>query len=206
MNSVAMRMLDFSRIRISNERWPAHCCVPAFVHAALRANDIHLKEPASLPILLGVHVGADDNNPLDLPIAKTDDVRGVTVSVAERLIQALLDDLKLPIFFRYIPFNEIPLGLYEDVLQETLNMSFIVGLGVDVSKLNIARCQDKALHVFRVVNFNQNYVTLFDDSLECSPPELTCAWDEVERSILAANGGFWLLGPNKANIMLTHGL
>jgi hypothetical protein len=195
-------MRNFSGDCFSNERWPAHCCVPAFVHAALRASGIDLKEPASLPALLGVHVGANDENPLDLQIAETDDARGVTVAVAEKSIQALLDDLKLSISFRYLPFNEIPLSLYEDVLQDALNKGFIVGLGADVSQLDIENCQGKALHVFRVVGFNYNSITLFDDAYECYPPELTRAWHEVERSVLAAESGFWIFGP-KAELALT---
>jgi hypothetical protein len=197
-------MRDSSRACFDNERWPAHCCVPAFVHAALCANGIDLKEPATLPGLLGVHVGADDENPLDLPIAETDDARGVTVTVAERLIQVLIDDLGLPVFFRYLPFNEIPFSLYEDVLQDALNKGFIVGLGVDVSKLNISHCQDKALHVFRVIGFNHKHVTLFDDSRECYPPQFTFAWDEVERSVLSAKGGFWLLGPKPMQLHVLY--
>lgn len=195
-------MRDSSRTCLNNERWPAHCCVPAFVYAALCANGIDLREPTLLPARLGVHVGADDDNPLDLPIAETNNVRGVTVAVAEQLIQVLIDDLELPVFFRYLPFNKIPFGLYEDVLQDALNKGFIVGLGVDVSKLNVSHCQDKALHVFRVIGFNHKHVTLFDDSRECTPPQLTLVWDDVERSVLSAEGGFWLLSPKAATMRL----
>lgn len=196
-------MPNSSKAWIGNGRWPAHCCVPAFVYAALNINGIDFLEPASLPSLLGVHVGPDDDNPLGLPLAEMDDDRGVTVTVAERMIQAMLDELELPIFFRYLPFKEIPLGLYEDVLSDALNKGLVIGLGVDVSKLSIAQCQDKALHVLRVVNSNYKYVMLFDDSYEFVPPELICTWDEVERSVLAAKGGFWLFGP-KIALSLVH--
>lgn len=193
-----IQMSDFTNGSPTNGRWPPHCCVPAFIYASLYSNGIILKDSASLPALLGVHVGIDDENPLDLPIAENGNVRGVTVRAAQQLIQVLIDDLKLPISFKYLPFNEIPFGLYEDVLVKALEKGVIVGVGIDVSKLKISHSPDKGLHVFRVISFHEKYLTLFDDSLECSPPQMTFSWDDVEQGILAAKGGFWFLGSKEA--------
>lgn len=197
------RMPDDTLSWTPNAKWPPHCCVPAFVHAALNANRITPRSPAVLSALLRVRVGAEDENPFGLPVAEPHGVRGVTASDAAQSIQALLADMDSPISFRYVPFNRVPYGMYEEVLHEALLRGLVVGLGLDVAKLDLAPRTSPALHVFRVIGFNNKQVTLFDDSRECSPAEMTRAWDEIELSVLAAFGGFWFFGP-KTELALTN--
>jgi hypothetical protein len=183
-----------------NVQWPAQCCVPAFVYAALRIKGIAFQNPATLPLRLGVCVGPDDANPLGLPVVEEgkDHVHGVAAKAVEPLIQALLTDMMIPMFFRYLPVNKVPLDLYEDIVIDALKEDLVVGLGVDVSQLWTISRGNKALHVFRVLSLLQGKITLFDDSAECTPAKIVCDWEVIEQGMLSARGGFWIFGDRAA--------
>lgn len=186
-------------------QWPPHCCVPAFVHAALEIFGIPFEAPFTLPTLLGVRVGPADSNPLALPVAAPGEVCGVTASEAERSINRLFHDLELPLHFRHVPFNEITLRLYDDVLRCALDRELVVGLGLDYSQLVTPKGKSGTLHVLRVLTMANNQLLLFDDSHECRPPQFSCSWDEVERTVLAVPDGYWLIG-SSANLALAYTL
>lgn len=172
-------------------KWPPHCCVPAFVHAALLHYGVSVKVPETLPSILGVVVGPNDANPLALPISRSQ-IRGVTASEARQRINQLFIELGLPVRFRHVPLKHIDFGLYEDVLECALARELVVGVGVEYSRL--AASERRSQHVLRVLRTTNHRVSLFDDSGETEPAHLTAHWDDLERAILAAPDGFWLVG------------
>lgn len=195
---------DYVLLR-DDAQWPPHCCVPAFVHAALENFGIPFDALSMLPALLGVRVGSADANPLALPVAAPGEVCGVTASEAVRSISRLFHDLELPIHFRHVPFNEITLRLYDNVLRCALDRELVVGLGIDYSQLVTPKGKSRTLHVLRVLNMTNDQLLLFDDSHDRRPPQFSCSWDEVERTVLAVPDGYWLIG-SPANLSLPYTL
>ena len=179
---------------VPGAKWPPHCCVAAFVHAALIEHSIPFEAPAALPSLLGIRVDEGDYNPLMLPIAPPGYVSGLTAAEASLTINKLFRELNLEISYRHIPLNEVMLGLTEDVLSSALQRRLVVGLGVNYSHFYCSRAMADALHVFRVTSFTGNRVILFDDSRELDPPTFGKPWREAELASLAISDGLWLIG------------
>ncbi|MEA3015342.1 MAG: hypothetical protein QOI38_64 [Sphingomonadales bacterium] len=180
-------------------KWPPHCCVPAYVHAALAGFGVSVETPSVLPSLLGVHVGPNDENPLGLPVTSDDSVRGMTASGASKAVPELLKALGSPLSFRHVRFNEIPFALYEDILRAALESRVASAAGVKWSAFDRSPGASDALHLLRVTSFDGGMVSLFDDSRECEPPEMKRPWQELESAVLAAADGFWFIG-SKADL------
>ncbi len=176
-------------------QWPPQCCVPAFFHAALQAYAIPFAAPAALPAMLGVKVGESDANPLELPIARNGEPRGVTASAAKEQIPRILTDIEAPLVFEHWPLNTIPFGLYTDVVEDSLSWNLVLGVGVDFSLFPNAKVSNSTLHVFRITSKVGNKFYLHDDSHECRPPQLVVSAEELERGMIAAKDGFWIIGP-----------
>jgi hypothetical protein len=163
-----------------------------------------LPAPLVLPGLLGVRVGASDLNPLALPIAKEGESKGLTVSDAKVGIRSVLAEISVALSFRHVPFNQIELGLYEDLLRYCIDRGLVVGLGLKWQMIAGDGNNSETLHVVRVLGVEGDNIVLFDDSMECDPPSLTRPWVDVERAVLAAQDGFWIMG-EKGNLVLPYG-
>jgi hypothetical protein len=177
--------------------WPPQCCVSAYIYAALSHHGIRYANPSELPALLETSVRPTDANPLGLPVTTDDSTQGVTAAKATRTLGHLLADIAPTIGFRHLPLKVIPLGLYDEILEDALKRGLTVGVGVDVSLLDLGEHNVPVLHVFRVHSFDRHQITLFDDSKECAPPTIKRSWERIEQAILAAADGFWLIGPEQ---------
>jgi hypothetical protein len=142
-----------------------------------------------------VTVLANDDNPLSLPVAED---WGVTPKVATRKINELFRALRVNLAFRYIPLNEISLELYEEVLNEALSRSIIVGVGLDYNLLANRRLSKPIPHLIRVLSTTSSDVNLFDDSLEHSSTEFRVPWVNLENAVRSVSDGYWLVGARHA--------
>ncbi|KDA02484.1 hypothetical protein HOC_10829 [Hyphomonas oceanitis SCH89] len=109
-------------------------------------------------------------------------------------INRLLSEIGAPIAFRHLPFRKIPFSMYDDALERALGLGLVVGAGVDYAKMPNSQTRVRSQHVFRVVTFKSGSVHLFDDSGECSPPELNLGFEDLTKAIIAAGDGWWLIG------------
>ena len=184
-------------------RWPPQCCVPAFVFGGLSHLGAKINAPLVLPSFLGVRVGPQDSNPLGLPVARMNETTGITASAATIAIATVLAGIDGNFGFRHLPFSKIEFGLYEDVLRHALDRGVVVGVGVKWSELRTSGSDESPLHLLRVTSFDEGVLTLFDDSHELEVPRFQQDWRNVERAILAAGDGFWLLG-NSTNLHVPH--
>lgn len=174
--------------------WPPECCVPAFLHSAMVAKGIIVSVPHALPGILGVCVRADQYNPLGLALADHRSPPGIRAIDAEREINRLFMDLKLPLRFRHIPFLQIALGLWEDVLDAALAKDVVVGLGVDFAVLMQRTTLRPVQHVLRVVARNGNNLDVIDDSGESTPDRFSVTTDSARKAVFAVPDGLWIIG------------
>ena len=177
--------------------WPPQCCVAAFLYSALEGQGVKYESPLALPALLGTNVGPGDKNPLNLPINSDKKLRGLTVSRAVATFAEFFKNECMDLAFRYIAFKEVPLALYGDVLKKALSENISVGLGMDVSYLALHTSSVPANHVFRVTAFDGAEVLLVDESGECETRIFKKEIEVIERAVLAADNGFWLVGPQQ---------
>lgn len=177
------------------------CCVPAFIHSALLMKGIKIEVPEALPSLLGVQVHPDQLNPLHLAVADNENPAGIRAADAEREINRLFDELRLPLFFRHVPFLEVSLGLWEDTLDEALLRDVVVGVGLDLSILTKRSAPRSAHHVMRVLKKTGNQLDLVDDSGEAVEPSFKLSMDQVTQAVLAIPDGLWLVG-NESELQL----
>lgn len=179
--------------------------MPAFLTAALQLSGISSTiDPMSLPRKLGVHVLTGDFNPLNLDVATEDQVPGVTAANTLGRFNSYCSTAGYPVRLRHVPFNTITLGLYEDVLTSALEGSIVVGVGVDFNILRGENVDGNTLHLLRVVGVQEKIVSVFDDSGECAPPALSVDWMTLERAVIGADDGFWLVGsPAKLELPYT---
>jgi hypothetical protein len=174
--------------------WPAQCCVPAFIHAALVHFGITNLVPEALPSILGVRVRPDQENPLGLALANDAYPPGISGADAEREVNRVCRDLGLPIRLRRVPLNSIAFDLWEDVLVAALESGAAVGVGLDYHVLTGADSLRSAQHVLRVVSLREDTFELFDDSGEMVPPHSYVGGDRLHRAIVAIPDGLWIVG------------
>lgn len=129
--------------------WPPHCCVPAFLYSALGKCGVDLPDPLTLPKLLGVQVGPEDINPLQLRITEDFDQRGITCEQAVGRINNYLQKYYPCFAFRHIKFKNIQFKMYGEVLATALEKGLIVGIGVNYTLLK-NRSGEVYRHLFRV--------------------------------------------------------
>lgn len=178
----------------SSRLWPPHCCVPAFVKAALRQLGVDCPGDEAFARFLGVRVAPGQENPFGLTFATETHPAGISAGDAERQINRLCRSLQVPIYFRHVPFRSIAFGLWEDVLQTARRSSAVVGVGVDYHQLEKIEPDRSALHVLRIVECRRNTVKLYDDSGESVPTCFEISHDRLERAVIAASDGYWILG------------
>lgn len=150
--------------------------------------------PETLPSILGVRVRPDQDNPLGLMLADHRYPPGIRAADAEREINRLFVELQLPLRCRRVPFLEIGLGLWEDVLDAALNKNVVVGLGVDFGALTQRTMLNKAEHVLRVLAHNGDHIEVVDDSGEFTLGSFNVTTDRMSRAVLAIPDGFWMIG------------
>jgi hypothetical protein len=158
-----------------------------------------------LPSLLGVRVRDGEDNPLCLGIADPSTPAGLRADDAERAINQLFRDIDAPLRFRRVPFREIAMGLWQEVLDAALERGVVVGLGVNFSILRGHSIQRSAQHVLRVLSRRQEELELFDDSGETTPARFSVPTERACAAVLAIPDGFWMVGPEQA-LHLVHTL
>ncbi|WP_370234660.1 MULTISPECIES: hypothetical protein [Henriciella] len=189
--------------RNSAFEWPPQCCVAAFLNAGLNTFNVPCSTPAVLPSVLGIRVGPDDANPLSLCVAGPGETIGITAKAAALSINRFLSELEAPIRFLHIPFNTIPFGLYSSVLYNALHLGIVIGAGVDYLSLEPNAATKPVRHVFRVSQADAQTATLVDDSAERSPAEFSISLEQLEKAVLAARDGWWLIGPEPELELIT---
>jgi hypothetical protein len=158
------------------------------------AKDVALAVPEVLPSTLGVRVRPDQANPLGLALADHRHPPGIRAADAEREINRFLAELELPLRCRRIPFFEISLGLWEDVLDAALAKGVVVGIGVDFSVLIPQTTPHSSQHVLRVLSRDGDHLEVIDDSGETTPARFIVTTDGVNGAVLAIPDGFWMIG------------
>jgi hypothetical protein len=177
--------------------WPPECCVPAFLNSAMVVKHVALGVPDVLPSKLGVRVRPDQDNPLGLAIANHRYPPGIRATDADREINRFFAELELPLRFRRIPFLQITLGLWEDVLDAALAKSVVVGLGTDFEVLMQRATPRSAQHLLRVLARNGDHLDVIDDSGETTPAHFSVKADRVHKAVLAVPDGFWMIGTDQ---------
>lgn len=175
------------------DSWPPHCCVPAFINAALIRLGYPPDDPYILPGLLGVCVGPKDLNPLKLRVTDDNNERGLSATDAVARINRLFKTQHSNIVFQHVPLKTIAYNLYEEFMEAALENDIVVGIGVDypiLSNNHGPTCR----HVLRVERLYSGLVHLFDDSLELDPPHIETDFEQIERASLNVADGFWLIG------------
>jgi dCTP deaminase len=176
---------------VRHERWPPHCCVPAFLHAALKELGHADIDPAKLATKIGVKVGPLDSNPFGLQVVESATARGVLPSVAVRTINVLLGEINSDFAFRHLRFNEIACDGEFEVLETALRRQLIVGVGLDYSHLD-SSVLPQTRHLMRISRAVEHDIELADDFTGGIQMR---RWDHVELASKALLDGFWLIGP-----------
>lgn len=178
-----------------SERWPARCCVPAFVAAAVRQLSGERLGMRDLAHRLGVVVAPTDANPFDLPVRAVEP--GAQVPVVLTLIPRVLQEISPDLAFRHLPLSHVTLGLYEDVVLEFWKRGSVVGLGLDYRELSSAEGAAAPLkHVVRLTQFDpqdRRYIFCLDDEAGGDDAKRV-RWDSLEIASRRINDGFWIIG------------
>lgn len=183
-----------SDVVVPTQSWPAECCVPAFLHGAMVVKGVGLAFPEVLPSILGVRVSPHQDNPLGLALADDYHPPGIRAEDAQREINRFFSELELPLCFRLVPFLQITLGLWEDVLDAALARGVAVGLGVDFGVLLERSMPRSAQHVLRVLAHKGDHLEVVDDSGESTPARFVVTTDRANSAVLAIPDGFWMVG------------
>lgn len=163
----------------------------------MTAKSVAIAVPEALPSILGVRVRPDQDNPLGLALADHCYPPGIRAADAEREINRLFLELQLPLRCRRIPFLEISLGLWEDVLDAALTKNVVVGLGVDFGVLVQRTTPYKAEHVLRVLDHKGDHLEVIDDSGEFTLSSFSVTTDRASSAVLAIPDGFWMIGAER---------
>lgn len=174
--------------------WPPECCVPAFLHGAMLAKSVAVAEPSALPRILGVRVRPGQDNPFGLALADSHHPPGIRAKDAEAGINRLFADLGLPLRCRRVPFLEIGLGLWEELLDAALAKGIVVGLGLDFNVLTRRSIPSSAEHVLRVLGRSGRHLEVIDDSGEATPALRRVTTEDAAKAVLAIPDGFWMIG------------
>jgi hypothetical protein len=167
--------------------------VAAFVHAAMMVHGLEGPPPKALPGILGVRVREDQDNPLGLALADRSTPAGLRARDADLAINRLFRELGSPIRFRRVPFREISMGLWVDVLDTALTRGVVAGLGVDFAVLRDQATERSAQHVLRILTRREQELELFDDSGETTPAGFSVSLERARAAVLAIPDGLWMI-------------
>lgn len=202
--------------------WPAHCCVPAFLGAAVGA----LAQPVIadscdtrrvLAHLTQATLPSEDVNPWGLPTSDEPDDWGVTPSKALATFPevAAFLNARADLVFEICPFNEVPFGLYEDAVSDLIAGGAVVGISFDHaqlrSEMGLSEPESRAHHVARLTPFPEESgrepnvssaafgfdydgaLWVFDDSGELSGDDALVDWASLLRASRRVGGGLWVV-------------
>lgn len=172
--------------------WPDYCCVPAFIASGLRRLGVPTVDRRWLCMSLGVKVPSGASNPLGLPSVGDVAQAGVQLAEAKALVPRILTELALPLDFRHIPFNTIPLGDYEGYFASLRDSNCAIGLGLDWRYLHGS--VDPSPHVVNVLNYGPQFVSISDPSEGDDPADQCFSATTLEGSVRVIGDGFWLMG------------
>jgi hypothetical protein len=184
--------------------WPPHCCVAAFVDAAIRTLCGQQLDRASLARDLKTVTAPGLANPWGLDIDEDPSAQGVLARTAVRQLGTLLQRVNSELSFRHIRFSTIAFEQYPDVFGQAISLGNVVGIGFDYSLLFGESL--RARHVARArLASNPTEVVLVDDSHRGKLPVVTVDWPALERAVFAVDDGFWVIGP-RHSLALNHTL
>lgn len=184
--------LESKSVKYFAGRWPACCCVAAFVEVALQQLGYWPIDRASIAHKLGIRVGPDDDNPWGLPIELNAYLRGLPVREAEKSIPSVLREFSTDLDFKHIPFNKIILGLHIELFGQATKQNCIVGVGFNRARfINTSKV---LCHVVRIApSKNPEIVLMIDDSIGSPNPE-QIRWSDLEPAVADIKDGFWIIG------------
>jgi hypothetical protein len=207
----------------SGARWPAQCCVPAFLGAATAA-----LAPAAVSIgddgtrrqlaeLTGVTLAPEDANPWALPTSEKSSAWGVSAAGAMAAFHGV-HELLAPgseLRFEIRALNEIPFGLFEDAIIDLGGDGAVVGISFDYVELQSRMGRPEPLrrahHVVRLTPLEQeraqepNVLSLsfrfdydgslwvFDDSGELAEDDARMDWRALIYASRSVDGGLWIV-------------
>lgn len=173
--------------------WPPHCCVAAFVVAAIHSIlDLSL-DRALVARAIGTRVGPEDRNPFGLQVTLDPELLGVTRPAAEGRLPSLLKEFDSRLTFQHTPFNTVTLGLFDEVLRSLTSKAVVVGVGLRWDCLIGQAHQSR--HVCRAQPAEgPEEVILLDDSSGIPPHPYRFRWETVEHAVRHLGDGFWLIG------------
>lgn len=184
--SVASRGTTPMRVEQSVVDWPAQCCVPAFVHWALRKHGLD-EAPELIARALGVMVSPVDDNPWNLSVSYNPRELGVTPSRATQTIPALLGSIGSGLAFRHLRFRDIPFDMAYDALCESVSRNLAVGVGYDYNLLMGLPGEQRHLSPIRLADDEIELVDLGEH-------ETRHGWRVLEQAAEAVDDGLWLIG------------
>lgn len=184
--------------------WPPHCCVAAYVDAAVRILGGTVSDRVSLARELGTTTDPGMENPWHLPVTSEPLSLGVTAMAARQRLPQILQRIDQKLVFRHVPFATIAFEQYPEVFEQALSRGCVIGVGFDYTRLFGDAVT--ARHVARAsVGGSSQEVLLFDDSHRALRSVATVAWPALEQAILAIDDGFWIIGERGAT-SLNHTL
>jgi len=177
--------------------WPPCCCVAAYVATALCICGHPTIDRAWLARQLGIRVGPTDENPWGLPLASDPSLRGLLLSEAEGRIPAVLHQFNSNLSFRHIPFRDVTLNLFSDLLDQAIAQKCVTGAGFNRALIFPAPAPIR--HVARILpHSTPEQVVILDDTAGVPPAKLAAAWSALETAVYGIDDGFWLIGKERA--------
>ena len=171
--------------------WPAHCCVPAFVSAALAHQQEEPPPPGDLARMLDVRVPTGSPNPFALLVSEEPNRFGVSPAVAFPRLGALLERRYPALAGSHLTIDQIPFRMAPEACEQFVAAGVTVGIGLDNGLVGENRLMGTR-HVLRVTGTSSLRVDLMDDSED--GVQLSIDWADAEKASLAVNDGFWLIG------------
>lgn len=191
------RIIDVHRVnsnlRSLSDCWPPHCCVAAFVAAALQNYGLRSVGRPEIARRIGVRVGINDENPFQLSTTEQSDQTGLAPAYAAVTINKMLAECNTGLAFRHVRFDQIALDGEQQVLEEALRRSVVVGVGVDYSLIESNHPLSQR-HLFRVCGMEGEQVCLVDDSRGSRLENVILQWDQLEAATKSIGDGWWMIG------------
>ncbi len=123
--------------------------------------------------------------------------RGVLVSEAMIRLPSVLKEYDENLAYRHLPFREVTLGLFGEVVETAIQNGCVIGVGYDHAKLEGK--QDEHRHLARIVaNRGHDEIQLADDYVGRPAPLITVNWAELESAVYRVDDGFWIIGHRDA--------
>lgn len=164
-------------------------CVPHFLVDAIREQSGVLLDPVAIAHVVGVRFPGAKSGTTDGYIKDY----GVCPSEVQRRLPVYLAKKEVKCTFGYLPFAQIPLGLYWEVLAELFAHDLIVGVGFEFPERHQGALPER--HVARVVDvvYERSSLVLKDVTSGGNNRVLERQIEWVELAVRRAHGGFWIM-------------